>query len=246
MKINFAGILADAWALFRRDSDLLLRVAAPFLFLPQFALTLFVPPMPMPDTNIADNQARAQAWADGIAGWVGGYGLGFCAAYVVAYFGFAVIMALYCDRDRPDLRGALFSAVRLFPRFLLAMVLISVPAGLGMWFLVIPGLYVVGRTILTAPILLADHEAGTLAAIRRSVTLTRGAGLTLMGLAAFVYLIGILGGQPLMMLDGWMRGTGSANPIAIAIVDAGASAVAMITQIALALIAIVAYRRLAR
>ncbi|HVF94409.1 MAG TPA: hypothetical protein VM900_08850 [Sphingomonas sp.] len=245
MRITFAGILADAWALFRRDSDLLLRVAGPFLFLPAFALTLFVPPMPMPDRAILDRDLQAQQWADAVTGWVGGYGLGFCAAYLLVYFGTAVIIALYCDPERPDLRGALRRAGSIYPRFLLATILISIPAGLGMW-LVIPGLYILARTMLAAPTLLADPGTGAWAAIKRSLVLTRGSGLTLLGLAAFVYLIGLLGGQPFMMLDGWMRGTGAPNPIAVTVVDAAAAAVAMVTQLALALIAIATHRRLAR
>lgn len=245
MKINFAGVVTDAWSLFRRDSDLLLRIAGPFLFLPPFALTLFVPPMPMPDAAITDREVQAQQWADAVSHWVGGYGLGFCAAYLLVYFGLATIMALYLDPTRPDLRTALRRAIGIYPRFLLAMIVVSIPAGLGMW-LVIPGLYILGRTMLTAPALLAEPERGAWSAVKRSLTLSRGSGLTLMGLAAFVYLIGLLGGQPFMMLDTWMRSTGAANPVAVAIVDAAAAAVAMITQLALALIAIAAYRRLAR
>lgn len=245
MRIDFAGVLADAWSLFRRDADLLLRIAGPFLFLPAFALTLFVPPMPGPDRTIADPEAQAQAWADTVTNWVGGYGAGFCAAYLLVYFGLAVIMALYCDPAHLDLRGAMRRAVRIYPRFLLAAILVSLPAGLGLW-LIIPGLYILGRTMLTAPILLAEPDAGAWRAIGRSLSMTRGSGLTLMGLAALVYLIGLLGGQPFMLLDTWMRTTGAANPVAVAIVDAAASAVAMVTQLALALVAVCAYRRLAR
>jgi hypothetical protein len=245
MRITFAGILADAWSLFRRDSDLLLRVAGPFLFLPAFALTLFVPPMPMPDRAIADRDLQAQQWADAVTAWVGGYGIGFAAAYLVVYFGTATIMALYCDPARPDLRGAVRRAAAVFPRFMLAMIMISIPAGLGMW-LVVPGLYVLARTMLAAPVLLADRAAGAWPAVRRSLTLTRGSGLTLLGLASLIYLVGLLGGQPFMMLDTWMRSTGAPNPVALAVVDAAAAAVAMITQLALALIAVAVFRKLAR
>ena len=245
MRINFAGVVADAWGLFRRDSDLLLRVAGPFMFLPAFALTLFVPPMPMPDGTITDREAQAQQWADAVTNWVGGYGIGFGGAHLLVYFGVAVVMALYLDPARPDLRGAMRRALSIYPRFVLAMILVSIPAGLGMW-LVIPGLYILGRTMLTAPALLADAGTGAWTAIRRSLSLTRGSGLTLMGLAAFVYLVGLLGGQPFMLLDTWMRSTGAPNPVAVAVVDAAASTVAMITQLALALMAVSVYRRLAR
>lgn len=246
MKITFAGVLADAWALFRRDAGLLLRVAPPFLFLPAYALTLFVPPMPMPNADIADAQARAQTWTDQVTVWVQGYGLGFFLAYALAYYGLAVIMTLYVDPQRPDIGTAMRRALAIYPRFFLAMMLVSIPAGLGMWILVIPGLYVIGRTMLTAPSLVAERPIGALQAIRRSLALTRGQGLALMGLAAFGYLVGLLAGQPFLLADTALRTAGGGNPVAIALVDAVAAAVAMLTQLGLALIAITAYRRLAR
>ena len=246
MKLTFAAVVADAWTLFRRDADLLLRIAGVFLFLPAYALTLLVPPMPMPDDAIADAAARAQAWSDALSGWVGGYGAGFVAAYAAVYFGWAVIVALYADRDTPDIRTALGRALRLFPRFFLAMLLVSLPAGLGLWILVVPGLYVVGRTLPIAPLLFAERPIGAWRAIGRSLALTRGNGIALMGIAAFAYLGGLLGGQPFLLLEHWMRSQEGGNPVAIALVDAVAAGVAMLTQLALVLSAVVAYRRLAR
>lgn len=247
MRLTFAGVLADAWALFRRDGDLLLRIAAPFFFLPAYALVLLVPPMPLPDPDIADPQARIQAWADAVGGWVQGYGVGLIAGYLVACVGMATITALYCAVPRPAVRGALAEAARILPRFFLAMVLVSLPVGVGLWLFVLPGLYVVGRLMLTGPVLFAERPIGAWRAIVRSLALTRGHGAALTGLAGFAYLSGLIGGQPFLLLDGWMRGTpGGINPVAVAIVDAAAAGVAMLTQLALALIAVAAYRRLAR
>ena len=68
MKLDFATVLSDAWTLFKRDRDLLLRIAAPFLFLPAFALALVVPDPPMPVAGAGDNEAQAMAWADAVPG----------------------------------------------------------------------------------------------------------------------------------------------------------------------------------
>ena len=46
MKVDFAQLLRDAWALFKGDSDLLLRIAGVFFFFPSYALVLFVPRRP--------------------------------------------------------------------------------------------------------------------------------------------------------------------------------------------------------
>jgi hypothetical protein len=57
---------------------------------------------------------------------------------------------------------------------------------------------------------------------------------------------GWLLGMPFMALDSAMRDGGQGNPVAIALVDAGAAAAATASGVAMALIAVSVYRRLAR
>ena len=246
MKLDFATVLTDAWTLFKRDLDLLLRIAAPFLFLPAFALALVVPDPPMPDAAAGNNEAQAMVWADAVQTWAAAHGGWYLLAYVMSFFGTSLFYALYLDREHLDLRQALTRCLRIFPRFVLAMVIVSLPAGAGLLLYAIPGLYILGRTMLTGPALFAEAPLGALGAIRRSFMLSRGSGLPLMGLAAFSYIGGWIAGAPFMMLDRALREGGEPNPVALAIVDAGAAVAAMAAGIAMALIAISAYRRLAR
>jgi hypothetical protein len=183
----------------------------------------------MPDAAAGNSEAQAVVWADAVQTWASAHGGWYLLAYVVSFFG-----------------TSLFYALRIFPRFLLAMVIVSLPAGAGLLLYAIPGLYILGRTMLTGPALFAEAPLGALGAIRRSFTLSRGSGLPLMGLAAFSYISGWIAGAPFMMLDRALREAGEANPVALAIVDAGAAVAAMAAGLAMALIAISAYRRLAR
>lgn len=240
---TFAGLVAEGWALFRRDSDLLIRVAGPFIFLPAFALTLLVAPFPMPDDAIADAPARAQAWMTAVDGWMGDYGLGCVLAYFVTYYGIALVYCLMLDPARPTVGQAMRRAIRLYPRFLLATMVASVPAGAGMYLLLLPGLGLMSRFMLTGPALVAEAPVGALAAVGRSWRRTRRAQLSLLGATAFVYLAAMLAGQPFLLLATWL-GQGGANPLGVAIADAVAAAVASAAQVAGALIAVVAYRRL--
>jgi hypothetical protein len=248
MKLDFATILTDAWAVFKRDRDLLLRIAAPFLFLPAFALALVVPDPPMPDQAAGNNEAQALAWADQVTAWASANGGWYGLAYAISFFGTSLLYALYLDRreGQLDVGAAMKRSATLFPRYLLAMLLVSLPAGAGLLLYAIPGLYILGRTMLTGPALFAEAPLGAVAAIRRSLSLTRGSGLPLMGLAAFSYISGWLIGEPFMMIDRWMRANGQENPVVLALVDAGAAAAAMAAGLAMALIAVSAYRRLAR
>nr|WP_277998632.1 hypothetical protein [Sphingomonas liriopis] len=241
-------MLSEAWALFRRDADVLLRVASLFFFLPTYALLLLVGPLPMPDAAIEDTSVRAQAWMTALDAWVGDYGLGSVGAYAITYFGLAMVFCLFLDPERPTVGVAAQRAGRLFPRFLLAMVVVSIPAGAGMYILLLPGLWLMSRFMLAGPILFAQPGTGAMAAVGRSWRMTRRAQLSLLGGLVTVYLAALLAGQPFMLLARWLgdtgAGAGGANPVGVAIVHALAAGVAMLTQLAGALIAVAAYRRL--
>lgn len=244
MRIETTRVLREAWTLFRGDADLLLRIAGPFLFLPVFALGLLVPGPPAASGS-ADGQAQSLAWIQSVSDWAGTYGGWYVAAYLIGYLGTATILALYIGEPRSDTRGALGRAIRIFPRFALATMVGSLPAGAGLLLWVLPGLYVLGRLLPVGPILLAEAPIGAWAAIRRSVVLTRGSGLVLTGLSAFAYLSGWLIGTPFLEADRILREGGHGNPVMLALVDAGAAIAAMGSGLATALIALTVYRRLA-
>lgn len=244
MKVTLAAMLSDAWALFRRDADLLLRVAGFFFFLPTYALLLLVGPLPMPDAGIEDTTARAQAWMTALDTWVGDYGLGSVGAYAIIYFGMALLFCLSLSPERPTVGQGMRRAATLFPRFLLAMIVVSIPAGAGMYILLLPGLWLMSRFMLAGPILFAEPATGAMAAIGRSWRITRPGQLGLLGAMVTVYLAALLSGQPFMLLSRWLGGEGAANPLGVALVEALAAGVAMLSQLAGALIAIAAYRRL--
>lgn len=244
MRVDFALLLRDAWALFRRDRDLLLRVAGVFFFFPSFLLVLFVPPTPAPDALIEDRQAQAEAWMTALQDWVGHYGLGCAVAYVIGYFGLAVVYALYLDPERPTLVAAMRRALTVFPRFFLAMLIVSVPTGAGMYLLLIPGLWLMSRFFLTGPTVMADRSIGVIGAVAASWRRTRPVQWSLLGVVALVYLSGMLLGQPFLLLGQALAGEGVVNPIVDALTGGAAAVVAMAAQLASALLAVAAYRRL--
>ena len=135
-------------------------------------------------------------------------------------------------------------AARRFPRFILAMVVVSIPAGAGMYILLLPGLWLMSRFMLAGQLLFAEPHIGAMQAVGRSWRMTRRAQLSLLGAIVTVYLAAILAGQPFMLLSRWLGGEGGGNPVGVAIVEALAAGVAMLTQLAGALIAVAAYRRL--
>ncbi|EZP54725.1 MULTISPECIES: hypothetical protein [Sphingomonas] len=246
MRLTLAALLSDAWAIFRRDADLLLRIAGLFFFVPTYALLLLTAPLPTPDETIVDTQARAQAWMTALDGWVGDYGLGSVGAYAITYLGLAVIFCLLLDAERPTLATALQRAARRFPRFILAMVVVSIPAGAGMYVLLLPGLWLMSRFMLAGPMLFAEPQLGAMQAVGGSWRRTRRGQLGLLGAVVTVYLAAILAGQPFMLLSHYLRGDGGGNPLGVALAEACAAGVATCTQLAGGLLAVAAYRRIVR
>ena len=248
MKLNLIRVLNDAWALFRGDSDLLIRIASVFMFIPQLALLLVVPPMPSIALTADMTETEQRALAQVLADWIAANGGWHLAATILVQFGTLVLLALYLRRDRPDVRTAMAGAVARFPRFLLAMILVGLPLGVGLFatLLLIPALYLVGRLMLTAPIL-AEASIGTpvgvRAAIARSWQLTKGNGLAVTGLASISVLGGVLLSAPFIMIDRALRAN-APNPVAITMVDIGTAAAVAASLLAAILIQVATYRRL--
>lgn len=246
MNLRATSVVADALILFRRDRELLLGLAGPFWFLPMFALLLLVPKPPTRPADAAVGSPATEAWVQAFAEWLTTQAGWFLLAAAIGAWGTATVYALYLERERPDVRGALAIGAALWPRFMLMTILIGLMAGGGLLLLYLPGLYLLGRFMAAGPALVAERPLGAVNAIGRGWRLTRGAGLALMGVAAATLGLGWFVPQPLLALDDWLRARpDGANPVALATVDALAAAVATLAALATALIAVSAYRRLA-
>ncbi|MES2339433.1 MAG: hypothetical protein V4537_15180 [Pseudomonadota bacterium] len=259
MKLDFTRSFADALAAWRRDGALLLPVAGLTMFLPQLAILLLVPSPSslMPDQ--ADmvleggkpDPATVQATADALTGWATQYGGWYALAPALALFGALAVMALYLMPQRPTVAGALGRAAVLFLRYLLASILIGFAAlsillpgamsGLLLAALMPLAFYVLGRTMLVAPVIVGEAPVGAIAAIQRSWQLTRGNGWMLGATyAAPLFAAQLIGGALLSIGE-----MGGANPVIAGIVDGLAALVLTIATLLLALVEIALYRRLA-
>lgn len=246
MRLNLAAVVADAWAMFRRDRELLLAFAGPFWFLPSFALALLVPPPPPLPAGVEPGSREAVAWVTALGEWLGQQGGWYLLGAGIGAWGTASLYALYLDRTRPDARGALKLGAALWPRFMLLNAVTGVMALAGLLLWVVPGIYVLARVLTAGPALVAERPVGAVAAVGRGFGLSRGAGLPLMGLVAGTLALGWFAPQPLIALDDWLRArAGGPNPVALITVDALAAAIAAAAALATALIAVAAYRRLA-
>jgi len=249
MTPDLTGALRSAWTRLRADIAVLLPVAGLALFVPQLALLLLL------DAPEASPGATTDTYAQTLAEWFVANSGWYLAAYLCAFFGVLVILTLYLDRRRPDLKGALGAALRLLPRYLLAVVLTGVPVvfGIGLLaplmgplavILLVPAFYWIVRTMLAGAVIVAERPIGAARALRRSLSLTRGHGLILAALVALVTFAAELVAEIFVGLGGMMTSAHAVNPIAMALVDGLAALVQSAAALLLILIQVEFYRRL--
>lgn len=244
MTIDLAGVLRDAWALAKRDRDVLIAVAGMFILVPQIAQAMFVS-KPPDFPSLSADRAAIDAWLAAATAWGGQNDVRVLLFAAASIFGKLALFTLYLDRARPDVAGALARALRLSPRFVLLAVAVTIPVNVGL-LLILPGVYLTGRLLLAGPSLVAERPLGVVAAVRRSLALTRRHGLALMALACVPLLAGDLLALPFLSLGDAADGAPMANPVAAALLDCGAGLGRTLGAVATVLVQVALYRRLSR
>jgi len=245
MRLTLSNLLGDAWALFRRESDIVVRVGALFLFLPAFAVALLTKPFPAFPPPPRD-EIMLQAWVQAVNIWAGDNLVWHLLANGLGVFGLSVIALLLLAPDRPDVGTALGTGARLFPRFALASILTAFPIGLGVLLLILPGLYAQARLIAVVPALAAEQPLAAVRGIGRSVRVTRGGSLAILGAVSGVFLMQLLATSPLLPIEAWLRAPDHENPFVLALVDALLAGIASAYHVGILLIGVVVYRRVGR
>ncbi|MFM9827631.1 MAG: hypothetical protein ACKVOB_02660 [Sphingomonas sp.] len=244
MKVTIGAALGGAWRLARRDVEILVPVTGLFLFLPTLAMLLLMPSPPMgPGAGASEQQLAVfvQAYSD----WLVGNAPAFGAAAACSLMGSATLAAFYLDPQAQDVRGALARAVALLPRFMLAAVIVGVPTFIGAWLFIVPGLYVMARTMLAGPILVASRPVSALGAVMASVRMTRGNGLVLTALAAVLLLAGQLLPIPFLAMVQSLGAAHAANPVVVALLSMAAATCAAAAALATILVRVWLYGELA-
>jgi hypothetical protein len=233
MTLNFAGVFAEVAALWRRDRDLLLRIASVFFFLPGLAMLFFLPDMPAA-TPGSDEGARIflqHLLAN--AHW-------FALQQVVELFGAGLLFVLYLRPGARSVGEGLGETLRAFPGFVLSMVLSFAMVFCGAMLFFVPGFYLAGRTFLFGPIAIAERRGSPFQVAVRGFALTQKQGWNLFALVVITalpsYGIAILAGT-------LQRGLGD-GPVGVAIASPIAAAASGATLLAVTLLRVAVYKRL--
>lgn len=219
---TLAALRPDFWTLF--------AVVAPFTLLVGMALSLFGPPPPQKLEDLTPQNVLILGLLPNIIGAIGQL---------------AVVRLLL--RPGETAGKALGAAFVGLPAWAGAALLTAAPVGIGLILLVVPGLYLMARLFLIAPVVMIER-AGPVAAISRSWALTETSvwklvllfvlgGLAVLGLTLLAGGLGSAIGSVLVL-----AGSRGAADFAVALVPAILSTV---VAMASAAAAAVVYRRVA-
>lgn len=242
MNPNFARLLADAWHVFRRDADIILRLAGPLVFLPTLAVQLLCDPMP-PLPAEPGNEAAMEAWLNAVSAWGQGNAFWYVLADLVGMIGLAATATLLLAAGRPSVGDSLRIAVRRLGRFVLVNLLVAIPVGLGLWIFVLPGLFMQARLVAAVPAVAAQPSLSASGGIMRSWRITAPLAWGLLGAVVTLFLAQWVMVSPLFSLDSWLRQPAHDNPFLIALVAMLLSAASTIYNLGLLMLGIAIYRR---
>lgn len=183
MKLDWSRAWSDAMALLKHHTDILLTLAGVFFLLPPLLLYTLAPFRPA-DTAVFDVKQYI-AYVDAHAGYM-------LLIALAAALGRVTILVLLLDPARPTVGQALARGVRLLPVFVVMDLLIGLMLLAGWFLLIVPALYIYGRTLLAETVLVRERPRGPIEQIRRAFSLTRGNGWRCVGIAAIIYVAGLI------------------------------------------------------
>jgi hypothetical protein len=183
MKFSYSEVWNDTVALLRANGAIVVALAGVFLFLPNLAMSHFLPP---PTTERPDEVL--QLWIEYLnANWHW-----LLLGRLVTMAGTIALLLLFLDPRGRSVGALIVAAIMILPFFFITGVLMQIMIVVGLILLIVPGLYLIGRLLLVAPALVAENIRNPIAAISRSFDLTRGNGWAVLGLFLLVAVAGLV------------------------------------------------------
>lgn len=182
MTFSYSAVWDDTARLLRENARLLAAIAGVFIFLPGLLVDHYLPP---PEPAVANRVVEA------MVGYYSDNWPWLLLQALISMVGTAAMLRLLLVRGT-SVAGALGFALLLLPFYFLLSVAVTIIVFVGFALLVVPGLYLIGRLVPAAPIMVAENRRNPIEAIRRSFAITGGRGWAVFGLVFIVGLVGLI------------------------------------------------------
>jgi hypothetical protein len=184
MTFSYNAVWEDTARLLRAHGALLTAIAGVFIFLPNLLLERFLPP---PVHGSESMEIYARLFLDYFRHnslWIAG------VSFVVMMGSLAMLRLVFAAKA--TVGAALVAALMLLPAYSLLIAIECVILALGLFLLIVPGLYLAGRLAPVGAVMVAEDRRNSIDALKRSFALTRGRGWAVFGLVFIVYLTGMI------------------------------------------------------
>lgn len=182
--LNYDDSWSDLVAMAKANASMLVVLAGVFLFLPNFAQALFVPPPEIKTLDWNTVQTLNRYFLDNM--------LVLLLCQLPVWIGSATILLLLLEPGRLTVGQALSSAAALTLSIVVLNWLLNLAIFGGFLLFLIPGIYLLGRLSLAAPVQMSERLRNPITALSRSMELTRGNGWRVAGLVLLVSVVAAL------------------------------------------------------
>lgn len=238
MKFSLDTAWADMQTIFKGHPEILLIIVGVFSFLPALAWGLAIPPPDLKSDGI-NNYANLIAWWQTNAPW-------FALRSLVELVGAATIFAMFLTSEQLTVSSALQRAGASIPILVVTYLCAGMLQVPGFMLLVLPGLYIMSRTLLSTAIVIAEGVTNPVAAIARSFALTAGNGWRITATLIVIFMTGIVISTATEIVIGSVLRVALAPAIAAPIEHTIEAALATLINLAMTLLVVATYRQLSR
>lgn len=181
MKLSYDAIWQDMLAMFKAHADIIWVVAGAFLFLPTLAQAIYLPPPPVKGFDQSAMQEMALYYETNI--------IPLLSLRLVTLLGSGTLLALFLHPSQPTVGTAIGAAARMLPTLFFVSLIEQLMMLGGFLLFILPGLYIVARTVISDAAVMAEDIGNPLRGIGRSFELTRGLGWQMFGLIAILTVV---------------------------------------------------------
>ena len=182
MEFSYGATWDDTVRMFRAHASLIAAVAGVFIFLPAVLISYFQPP---PEEQSGQLFQQMIDYFKSNLHW-------FILQRLIQMIGAIAILLLVFGRGQITVGAAIVSGAVLLPSYFAASAISGITIGIGFFLLIVPGLYLVGRLMLSSVVVVAENRWNPIAAIQRSFDLTKGHGWAIVGLILLVAIAGAI------------------------------------------------------
>lgn len=184
MKFSYNEVWQDAVRMLRANASLFFGIAGAFFFLPALLVGYFAPP-PEGAPSVAAAVADMERYMSANWHWV-------LLANLVNSVGAIAIYLLLFDRRGHTVGSAISAALPILLFYFILSLIVTAVIVFGLALLIVPGLYLTGRLMISNAVMVAEDRRNPIAALGGAWRLTKGKGWAVAGLLLAVFIVGTI------------------------------------------------------